>query len=226
MSAALIVFAKVPEPGRVKTRLVPSLTEEEAAELYAAFLRDALITYQELDASVRVYISPSATGTLPADLIPHAFEVKRQTGEHLGERMQHAFLETFAAGYSRAVIVGTDHPTLPLMFVEEAFRTLDEPLTVSIGPSEDGGYYLLGMNEFYPQVFAGMTYSHPQVFAETVERLRPTRARLVVLPMWYDVDTFPELQRLAGELEQTEEPLLHTRMVVKRLRADGRLEGA
>lgn len=222
MRQALIIFAKVPRPGRVKTRLTELLTEEEAAALYDAFLRDALDQYRALAADVRLYLSPPATPR-PPDLVPEDVAVIEQRGEGLGARMQQAFLESFAAGYDRLVIIGTDHPTLPTAFIDEAFQALAEPLSMCIGPSEDGGYYLLGMNDFYPQVFAGMTYSHADVFAQTWARIQTTRVQATVLPMWYDVDTPKDLARLVRELETTGEGLPRVRRVVEGLDLADRL---
>jgi rSAM/selenodomain-associated transferase 1 len=197
--AALIVFAKAPEPGAVKTRLTGVLTEEEAARLYEAFLHDSLAVYVRLPAAVRLYLTPSS-GALPAGLVPECVSVHTQRGDGLGERMLNAFVETFVAGYERVVVIGTDHPTLPLAFVERAFEELAPPLATVIGPSEDGGYYLLGMNEVYPQLFRGMTYSHPRVFEDTLQRIHATPASLSILPTWYDVDTPEALRRLAADL--------------------------
>ena len=210
---ALVVFAKAPVPGRVKTRLTSVLSEEEAARLYEAFLRDALDQYGALGPDVRLYWG-SPLDAVPDGLVPADVGSFAQEGEGLGARMQRAFLETFAAGYERIVIVGTDHPTLPSAFIQEAFAALHEPLTVAIGPSEDGGYYLLGMNEFYPQLFAGMTYSHADVFAETLARAERTSASLTVLPLWYDVDTPEALDRLRRDLGSTDVRALHTRRVL------------
>ena len=93
-----------------------------------------------------------------------------QQGDGLGEKMRRAFEQTFAVGYERVVIIGTDHPTLPPAFIQEAFTRLRSPETVVIGPTEDGGYYLLGMDAPRPALFRGMTYSHGDVFAQTVAR--------------------------------------------------------
>ena len=210
MKNALIVFAKVPAPGQVKTRLTSVLTEKEAARLYEAFLRDALDQYAALEADVRLYWG-SPLDAVPDTLTPADVQAFAQAGDGLGARMQQAFLETFAAGYERVVIIGTDHPTLPSAFVEKAFRVLQEPLSITIGPSEDGGYYLLGMNEFYPQLFAGMQYSHAGVFAETLARAGQTSAALTVLPPWYDVDTPAALHRLRLDLESPDVQAPHTR---------------
>ena len=197
-------------PGQVKTRLTSVLTEAGAARLYEAFLRDALGQYMALEADVRLYWA-SPLDAVPNDLVPEGVASFAQQGDGLGARMQRAFLETFAAGYERIVIVGTDHPTLPSAFIEEAFAALREPLSIAIGPSEDGGYYLLGMNEFYPQLFADMRYSHADVLAETLARVSQTSATLTVLPMWYDVDTPEALDRLRSDLQTTDVQVSHTR---------------
>ncbi|GIV62393.1 MAG: hypothetical protein KatS3mg044_1259 [Rhodothermaceae bacterium] len=221
---ALIVFARVPEPGRVKTRLIPYLTAEEAADLYAAFLRDALDQYLALGVAVRLYLAPPEGAMLPG-WIPPAVDRFEQRGEDLGARMRRAFLETFVAGYERVVIIGTDHPTLPTAFIAQAFAALETPRTVVLGPSEDGGYYLLGMNEFYPEAFHEMTYSHDRVFVDTLARLAETPAVPVILPPWYDVDTPEALRRLRDDLDTSAEGCLHTRRVLARLGRSGRRPG-
>jgi rSAM/selenodomain-associated transferase 1 len=206
-SDALIVFAKAPVPGGVKTRLTGLLTDAEAARLYEAFLRDGLEAYRRLAADVRLYLAPapgdhgSSPGQALAEgLAPEGVTVHAQRGGDLGERMLNGFVETFLAGYGRAVVLGTDHPTLPLAFVERAFAELAAPFSTVLGPSEDGGYYLLGMNELYPHLFQGMTYSHDGVFADTLQRARTLAASVSILPMWYDVDTPDALRRLARDL--------------------------
>lgn len=214
--AALIVFAKVPEPGRVKTRLTTLLSETDAARLYAAFLTDALAQYRHLECRVRLYLDRAVPEPPPAWL-PAGIEVCVQRGEGLGARMQQAFLESFAAGATRLVIIGTDHPTLPLAFVEAAFAALNEVGAICLGPSDDGGYYLLGMNEFYPQLFAEMTYSHAEVFAQTLDRAATTNAAVTILPPWYDVDTPEALHRLRADLAETDAALPATRACLTEL---------
>ena len=235
MSAALLVFAKVPQPGRVKTRLCPPLAPEQAAALYEAFLLDALDRYAAWAAApggpaVRLYLggggeekgrggdeegrrrgdegsrphplllspSPGSDRTGPLAPVPAAVSVHRQRGDGLGERMLRAFVETFAAGHDRAVVVGTDHPTLPTAFLGLAFDALSDPLTAVLGPSDDGGYYLLGLNEVVPDLF-DMDYSHDEVFSDTLDRAMQADLTPVVLPAHYDVDDGPALARLVGE---------------------------
>jgi uncharacterized protein len=202
--AALVVFAKVPEAGAVKTRLVPPLSPAEATALYDAFLRDALDAFAAPEAfeeavAVRLYLAGDEAP--PPGLAPDGVSVHRQRGNGLGARMEQAFVGTFAAGYGRVVIVGTDHPTLPLAFLAEAFRALDAPRTAVLGPSDDGGYYALGLNDL-PAGSAGlfaMRYSHGAVFDDTLGRIVGAGLRPVVLPPWYDVDDADGLRRLVGE---------------------------
>lgn len=220
MDVALIVFAKVPRPGEVKTRLTPVLTPMEAARLYEAFLQDALTLYAKLAVDVRLYLAPPLPEE-PLDGLPDSVPVFEQEGEGLGGRMEQALRDTFDHGYDRASIVGTDHPTLPLAFIRQSFRALESPRSVCIGPSEDGGFYLLGMNGFYPQLFKGMTYSHDSVFADTLTRVGATDARLTVLPRWYDVDTPSALERMVGDLNDDEVEAPRTREMVGQLELNG-----
>ena len=216
MRDALIVFAKIPSPNKVKTRLTTLLTPEDSANLYEAFLLDALDLYVQLPADVRLYLSPPAV-ELPAYFQREDISIHWQSGDGLGPRMAHAFAETFLKNYERIVIIGTDHPTLPMAYIEEAFGLLEESLSISIGPSDDGGYYLLGMNEFYPQLFRDMEYSHSRVFQDTLDRASETGAQLNVLPLWYDVDTPDTLVRLARDLKEADALLVRTRSFIQYL---------
>lgn len=199
MEQALLLFGKVPRPGTVKTRLTPVLSPAEAARLYTAFLQDILRQVVRLDVDVRLYLAPplpdgGLTG-LPPDVTIH-----EQQGVDLAARLKNAFHHAFNAGYKRAVVLGTDHPTLPLSFVRQAFRSLEDSGGVCIGPTDDGGFYLLGMNALYPQLFEEMSYSHSRVFADTLARAAGTNAYVSVLPKWYDVDTPQDLSRLSADL--------------------------
>ena len=134
----------------------------------------------------------------PGDLAPPGVAVHPQRGAGLGERMLRAFVETFAAGHDRAIVVGTDHPTLPDAFFGLAFEALDDPLTAVLGPSDDGGYYLLGLNDIVPDLF-DMAYSHPDVFSDTLDRVMEVDLTPVVLSEHYDVDDGRALRRLVRE---------------------------
>ncbi|MEM1095460.1 MAG: TIGR04282 family arsenosugar biosynthesis glycosyltransferase [Bacteroidota bacterium] len=215
--AALLVFAKVPHPGRVKTRLTSAYAPEAAAQLYEAMLRDALDQYAGLGVAVRLHF-PQPVATVPPSYADERWSLHEQRGAGLGPRMLHAVLEAFAAGFRRVMLIGTDHPTLPSSFIEQGYGLLRQPKQIVIGPSEDGGYYALGMNEAYPQLFAGMAYSHADVFAQTLERALATPAEVAVLPAWYDVDTPAEVERLNADLQTLSATKLpRTRAILRQL---------
>lgn len=214
MNDVLLIFAKMPQPGEVKTRLTPTLTPEEAARLYDAFLHDALNQYNQLPADVRLYLAPPRPAE-GLDGIPDRVSIHTQQGEGLGPRMRRAFEEARSDGYDRAVLIGTDHPTLPTSFVQRAFMELGKGGGISIGPTSDGGFYLLGMSGAYPQLFTGMTYSHEDVFRETLDRAGDTAADVTVLPRWYDVDTPEALEQLIVDLKTTENVAPRTRTVIE-----------
>ena len=222
-NAALLVFAKVPRPGRGKTRLTPALTPTEAARLYTAFLRDTMRQSRRLSgADVRLYLAPSLPDGdidgVPADVTLH-----EQAGDGLGERMKGAFKDTLRDGYERVIVVGSDHPTLPLSFLQEAVRALDDSESLCLGPTEDGGFYLLGMSAFYPQLFDNMSYSHSGVFADTLARAERTDAQITVLPQWYDVDTPEDLRRMLSDLASTSVKAPNTHFVAEALELEALL---
>ncbi len=224
MSAALVVFAKPPVPGRVKTRLTPPLSPEDAARLYGAFLQDALDQYQDLGVTLRLYLSLDESpgrsmsahwGDMYCQWVGE--NVFRQRGAGLGERMQQAFEETFAAGRRRVILIGTDHPTLPSAWIQEGFSLLEGKGDVVLGPTGDGGFYLIGMNGSFPQVFEGMTYSHEAVFEQTAARVASCGASLHTLPEWYDVDTFDDLKRLVADMRRESAGAMRTRAMLQHL---------
>ncbi len=214
---AIIVFGRLPRAGAVKTRLVPHVTAEQASELYEAFLLDLLDGVSELDVVVRLYVPESdvAEFDLPlGDVTVHA-----QQGAGLGEKMLRAFVDTFAAGFGRVVILGSDHPTLPIEFVDLAFSELAFPMSIVLGPATDGGFYLLGMNDLFPEIFLADSYSHPEVLRMTMDRAASSRGAVVVLPEWYDVDRPDDLVRLCKDLAACPERAHRTREVVANLAA-------
>ena len=222
MIAALLAFAKPPVPGRVKTRLTPPLAPEDAARLYGAFLGDALEQYRDLGVTLRAYLALDEPSPAPYEGFAYpewmeAGSLFRQEGAGLGERMKHAFKETFAAGAACAMLIGTDHPTLPSAWIREGFSLLETPGRVVLGPTGDGGFYLLGMNRFFPQLFEGMTYSHEAVFDETATRAARCGAALHTLPAWYDVDTFDDLKRLAADVRREQAAAPRTRAMLRDL---------
>lgn len=194
---ALVLFAKAPAPGTVKTRLVPPLTHPQAARLHAAFVEDTLKKVTMLDMSR--YLAYTPTPRTPYLLACarryHARMIAQGAGD-LGARMQRV-TQRLLSRYSKVLIIGTDSPTLPVAFIEEARRQLDRADLV-FGPSEDGGYYLLGQRRFRPDIFTGIGWGGPDVLAATLKKV--PRERVALLPTWYDIDRPSDLVRLRADL--------------------------
>jgi rSAM/selenodomain-associated transferase 1 len=199
---ALAVMAKAPVAGQVKTRLVPVLTEEEAAELCRALLLDQLNHLGKLETSdLYLAFAPEPYRRLMQQLAPPCFRLFPQEGEDLGARMQAVFATLFAAGHKHIVLVGGDLAPVPPRFIEEAYDFLAAAEhRVVLGPSRDGGYYLVGCNRPTPQMFHGMTWSHGQVLTQTRAKLASLKIDSHLLPTWFDIDTPDELDYLQARL--------------------------
>ena len=143
---------------------------------------------------------PGAQEALWPPGAPRPREFRPQIGADLGERMAGALTELLAEGRDAAVLVGSDHPTLPGSRIREAFDALDEADLV-IGPSQDGGYYLVGLTEPLEGFFDGIPWSTERVLARTIERVRERGVRLALLAPWYDVDEPRDLRFLRAHLE-------------------------
>jgi hypothetical protein len=191
-------MAKAPVPGAVKTRLAPPLTLEQAADLSRALLLDQLEHLTELeDAELYVAFAPSDAMSLIASIVPAGYRCFAQRGGDLGERMSQVFTELRRRGHRSLIVIGSDLPPVPLDAFHLGFAQLSAgEKRVVLGPSLDGGYYLVGMNQPVPEVFSGMTWSHDQVLAETVQRLTRLGIDFTLLPQWFDVDKVSDIARL------------------------------
>jgi len=200
MSTSLIIFAKRPTPGKVKTRLTPYITPTEAAELYEAFVTDIICSTHKLKCErVIIAYTPSNAEVTFHSICGQSVEYLPQKGHNLGERMKNAFRYSFDKGSKRTVIIGTDSPTLPVSYMQKAFDTLKE-VPVTIGPTLDGGYYLIGLSEQNDAIFDGVDWSTSRVFGQTLTRIQAINKQLYVLPPWYDVDTSDNLEFLRSHI--------------------------
>jgi hypothetical protein len=207
---ALAIMAKAPVAGLVKTRLVPPLTDEQAAEFYGALLADQLEQLKHLDGVARyLAFTPNDAAATMRQLGGDAYAYIAQSGDDLGQRMQQLCVDLWHLGQRNIVLIGSDLPALPLAILDEAFAQLSsEEHQVVLGPSRDGGYYLIGMNRPTPALFANMTWSHGAVLAESTARLRRLGVPFALLPSWFDIDTPDDLQRL----RRLNDPELRRRM--------------
>lgn len=193
---ALAIMAKAPIAGAVKTRLVPPLTQEQAADLYRALLLDQLEHLSGLTvAHLYLVYTPEGAGPLMKQLAPPNFHCFAQRGGDLGERMYAAFIDLWRRGHRNVVLIGSDLPALPLTILETAFELLAVSAgQVVLGPSRDGGYYLVGMNQPTPEIFQDMTWSHDQVLAQTTDKLGKLGLQPALLPEWFDLDSVEDLK--------------------------------
>ncbi len=200
MPSALFVMTKDPRAGHVKTRLCPPLDPGTAARLYRCFLLDVL----DLAAAVPgvdpvvAYTPPEAQAAF-AQLTDGRFLLLPQEGEDLGARLESTFRSLFARGYHRVAAVGADSPDLPPEYLRAALHHLERSPVV-VGPSADGGYYLIGMSRLIPGLLREMPWSTQRVMSLTLERASRLGLEVARLPEWPDVDTPDDLMRLCGEL--------------------------
>ena len=196
-----IVFAKEPEPGKVKTRLTPPFTPAEAVELYTAFVEDVCATVAAV-AERRVLAAPGGPGPMLAAIAErHGFELAIQQGPDLGARMKHALGAELAHGADAVILVGSDSPTLPAAALREAIAVLGATKNHAvIGPAGDGGYWLVGASGRVPDLFDGIAWSTRDVLSATLARAEATRTGLSLLPFWYDVDEVSDVRLLDAHL--------------------------
>ncbi len=203
MSACLVVFVKDPIPGRVKTRLTPRIAPDEAAKLYKAFTLDIISNARKLKRNsvnnVTVAYTPIGAEKAFRKLAKQPTNFLPQKGKNLGERMKNAFKQSFAEGAKRVVIIGTDSPTLPVSYIQKAFDILKK-IPVVIGPTFDGGYYLIGLSGLNDDIFDGIGWGTSRVFDQTLTRIKSLNIQVYVLPPWYDVDTSEDLEFLRTHL--------------------------
>jgi rSAM/selenodomain-associated transferase 1 len=200
---ALTIMTKVPLGGRVKTRLTPPLRPEEAAALNSCFLQDIATAITAAGAQTRGVgcYTPVGSGEMFQGLLPPTFSLLPQRDGHFGDRLRGAVEDLFSIGFSSVCLIGSDSPTVPQSTYAEAARLLsqtDERLV--LGPSEDGGYYLIGMKGEYPRLFEEIAWSTDQVLDQTLARAAEMRLPVQLLPVSFDVDDHRSLQRLCDQL--------------------------
>jgi len=192
----LIIFAKEPRPGQVKTRLTPPLSPENAARLYRCFLEDILEEMARLPGlSLALAYTPDTALNFFKELTPAGVILFPQEGPGLGERLVHAFDRGFAANLGTVLVRNSDSPDLPGESMLAAARALDSgQADLVLGPSPDGGYYLVGLNAPRPELFREMNWSTPGVLPETLARAANLSLTVHLLPAWPDIDTLGDLQ--------------------------------
>jgi rSAM/selenodomain-associated transferase 1 len=228
---ALAIMTKAPQPGRVKTRLVPPLTPEQAAELNKCFLRDTAGAISGAPsgalrvanpASVRLHVgvqrrpvqsrgiavyTPVGAESAYVDIIPADFYLLPQRGDAFGERLYFAVEDLFKCGFDSVCLIDSDSPTVPSESFAEAVELLSTSVDqVVLGPSDDGGYYLIGVKQPHRQLFHQIDWSTERVLDQTIQRATEIGLEVRLLPTGYDVDDATSLRRLYEELSGDHTP--------------------
>ncbi len=204
---ALGVMIKAPRPGQSKTRLCPPLRPEQAADLSRCFLRDTTaniaLACRKAGQAVGVAIyTPAGSENEFFGAVPPEFFLIPQRGSDFGQRLHNALRDLFSVGFSSVALIDSDSPSLPVHYYQELIDQLTSAPAdrLVLGPTEDGGYYLIGMTTLYPALFANIDWSTDRVFSQTLQRAAELGLRVVTLGEWYDVDDAASLERLSREL--------------------------
>jgi rSAM/selenodomain-associated transferase 1 len=211
---ALALMTKAPQAGRVKTRLVPPLTPEEAAELNKCFLSDTAAAISSAcsrrpvgdegktarASRIAVY-TPVGAESAYTDVLPADFSLLPQRGDEFGERLFFAVEDLFKCGFDSLCLIDSDSPTVPAENFEQAVELLGASEDcVVLGPSDDGGYYLIGVKKPHRHLFEQIDWSTERVLNQTMQRATEIGIEVKLLPIGYDVDDDASLRRLCNEL--------------------------
>jgi rSAM/selenodomain-associated transferase 1 len=229
-ACGIAVMAKASVPGRTKTRLVPPLSFDQAAQCNTAFLRDIAenILTASAEASIAGYIAydPPDARRFFEENVPPEIALIEASYPSLGDCLEQAIAQLLARGHRAAVVVNSDSPTLPTSLLVETAELLGQPGEhVVLGPALDGGYYLLGVKARHPRLLEDIAWSTERVAQQTLERAAELHLPVHMLPRWYDVDDIATFKILLSELFEGQSfapPLLparalHTRALIQSL---------
>lgn len=199
--SALGIFFRIPELGKVKRRLAKQIGDEEALKVYQAMLIETMKNVQKLE-GINLY--GFYAGSLEPSLeFPSTISYIPQKGIDLGERMLNALAYLFEKGYKKVVLIGSDSPDLPIDYIKQAFQMFNKYALV-IGPSKDGGYYLIGMNKPLNEIFKDIVWGSKHVFQDTLLKAKEANINFFLLPEWYDIDDLESLIRwMVGHLSKS-----------------------
>jgi rSAM/selenodomain-associated transferase 1 len=225
-AAALIIMAKEPRVGSTKTRLCPPLRFEQAAQLYEALLLDTIDMSSSLeDIDLAIAVTPPESTSYFERVAPNIILVPVDC-QDIGQCLSKVLTHLLKMGYSKAMALNSDGPSLPIEYIQQAVSSLDGHQLV-FGPSEDGGYYLVGLKEMHAQIFTGIAWSTSRVLSQTLKKCENMELKVDLLPPWYDIDTAADIERLHKELGTLPtHTLSHTRALLessfgKRIQEEG-----
>ena len=191
----LVVVAKAPMPAKVKTRLSPELSPDEATSLYRCFIRDRIREISLLkDIDLAISYTPADSKEFFIKFLSNGFQLFPQRGKDLGQRLHNILVDKLQQGYQAVSIVDSDTPDLPRSIVEQSFQLLgSDGVDAVFGPCHDGGYYLVGMRQPHPELFQNISWSTGTVLQETLAQAEKSGIRAKLLQQWNDLDTYEDL---------------------------------
>lgn len=199
MKRAIICFTRVPKPGVTKTRLLPILTGEQCAKLHTAFLRDLSSVYDQAKADLFVAYTADPDWEMLKAIFPAAAGFFPQEGADLGEKMHNAIRNVLSEGYDAVILTGADLPLMTVSHLDSGFGAL-ENADIAIGPTSDGGYYMVGMKQLHRAVFENQRYGGATVLENTIAAGKTAGLTVALTDSCDDVDTPEDLRALAGRL--------------------------
>ncbi len=199
MKRAIIIMTKVPQAGNVKTRLQNILAPEDCAALAEAFLKDAVNKAHTACENMFIAFSPPDEIQKLKQILPDESNFIEQAGKNLGEKMFNAFQFALEKKIDSVVMIGTDSPTFPFDYLEQAFEFLETNSEIVLGKTEDGGFYLIGSRALHAEIFEDVAWSSPETFDQVFENIRNLGLHLRETPGWYDVDEERDLIQLKNE---------------------------
>ena len=217
MKKAIICFTRVPRPGQTKTRLLPLLRPEQCVELHLAFLRDLSSVYEQINADLFVAYTPDPDPSVLQNIFPKSRSFFPQQGDDLGEKMFHAIEQVLKKGYDACILTGSDLPLMKAEHLNSGFSAL-ENADVTLGPTSDGGYYLVGMKKPCPEVFSKQEYGCSTVWNNTLAAVEKAGYSFAPTLTCDDVDTPDDLKKLWTIIQDTSS---HSAKFLDLLRKDG-----
>ena len=193
----ILFYVKYPIKGHVKSRLNPKVPPEKSTSLYRNFVDDILLTLNKTLLSIIICYEPSNHILQFHQWLGNNYTFYPQIGNDLGQRLENGFHQGFSDGYKKLLVIGSDSPDLSTSMIQNAMDQLENNDAI-IGPSTDGGYYILGLKaeSYKPDIFHDIQWSTEHVFTETLNRLHQHKLKIKILPKWYDIDTYEDLYDL------------------------------
>ncbi len=199
----VLLFVRVPEKGKVKSRLSKDLGEDTALSLYENFVLDIIETLKKGGHPFNICFFPPALPESVRNRLGEGYSYRPQSGKDLGERMKNAFFDAFSDRFEKVILIGSDIPDLTNSVLDEAFAFTDDAV---IGPAVDGGYYLIGCRKstLLPEIFEGVQWGTTSVFEQTMEIFETHNYKVRIAPKWRDVDRLDDLKALVERNRDTE----------------------